>query len=216
MTNYIDLTCYTQPSLTSAAARWLLRRETSPWHAQEYWARGASAGIGLQHFEAAYLPADTVEGKMASSVRDCDGVEAHLRAAGLTHGVIVPKSRLHYVMLVPPGTADTWAEPRTECRSRRHHAGYVAAPPPAHRSQPGAYWLLPPPEADEDLCDPAAVRALIRQAARERASSRRGSVCRPMAVRGPVPRQEPTCLGPRGARGRLHRTPLRRRPSPCR
>ncbi|MCD9141074.1 hypothetical protein [Streptomyces albireticuli] len=155
------MSIYTHPSLTSDAARWLLRRETSPWRMQEDWARGANAGIGLEHFNAVYLPADLVEDGMPSSIRDRDGTEAHLRAAGLTHGVIVPKTRLHYVLLVPPGTADTWAEPRTECRSRRAHAGYVAAPPPTRRDRPGAYWILPPPESDGDLCDPEVVRILI-------------------------------------------------------
>ncbi|ARZ66552.1 hypothetical protein SMD11_0886 [Streptomyces albireticuli] len=159
------MSIYTHPSLTSDAAHWLLCRETSPWRAREDWARGANAGIRLQHFDAVYLPADLVEERMPSSIRDREGVEAHLRAAGLTHGVIVPKAQLHYVMLVPPSTADTWAEPRTECRSRRDHAGYVAAPPPARRSRPGAYWILPPPESDENLCDPESVRGLMQRAA---------------------------------------------------
>ncbi|MEV6673648.1 hypothetical protein [Streptomyces sp. NPDC051162] len=128
----------------------------------EQWGRAAGIRTGT-HFDAIYLPADDVETRMGTgSIRDRDGVEARLRAAGLTHGVIVPRTRFHYVLLVPPGTSTTWSAPRTECRGLAHPASYITAPPPTRNRPPGPYWILPPPSSHEQLCDPERVRALIR------------------------------------------------------
>ncbi|GAA0472653.1 hypothetical protein ACFQ2B_03705 [Streptomyces stramineus] len=150
----------TSPDTTWDAARWLLCRTDLPYRARDTWARGASAGIRVsEHFDALYLPAPLVE--RALVIRDRDAVEAHLRDAGLTHGVIVPRTRLDYVLLVPPGTSATWAEPRTECRGRGYPSHYVTAPPPTRREPPGAYWILPPPTDRAQLCPPELVRDLL-------------------------------------------------------
>ncbi|MCC3769004.1 hypothetical protein, partial [Streptomyces sp. UNOC14_S4] len=117
------------PALTSAPARWLLCRETLPYRARETWAYGHSAGIRVgEHFDALFLPADMVEQRLPGSIRTRDAVEAHLRAAGVDHGVIATRNRLHYVVLVPAGTSTTWDEPGTWCYGKHSPAPYITAP----------------------------------------------------------------------------------------
>ncbi|MFI2078448.1 hypothetical protein [Streptomyces triculaminicus] len=62
----------------------------------------------------------------------------------------------HYA-LVPPGTA-AHSTNGLEVLGRGTCLG---VPPPHYSEGPGAYWLLAPPNSEDMLCDPTAVRALL-------------------------------------------------------
>jgi hypothetical protein len=157
-----EMTTSADPDLTEQAARYLLYRDPSPSRTRDAWAAGRTASIrtGVS-FDALYVSADAVEKAMPGSIRDRDAVEAHLRAVGLTHGVIVPRSRLDYIFVVPPGTSATWVVPRHSVRGR-YFGDSVTASPPSRCQPPGAYWILPPPGRREDLCDLERVRDLMK------------------------------------------------------
>ncbi|MCC3769016.1 hypothetical protein [Streptomyces sp. UNOC14_S4] len=116
-----------------------------------------------------------VEQRLPGSIRTRDAVEAHLRAAGIDHGVITTRNRLHYVVLVPPGTSTTWTQPGTWCYGKHSPAPYITAPPPHRAHPPGAYWLLPPPANRTELCHATHVRDVITAATSHAGESRTGS-----------------------------------------
>ncbi|MEV5506003.1 hypothetical protein [Streptomyces orinoci] len=144
------------------AERWLVSRETHPGVAREAWSQGRTATLRLGNpFEAIHLPAKLVEGRI-HGIKDRAAIERRFRAAGIGGAVIVSRSHDRYSVLVPPGTAEHWATPGTECLGREHPFGYLSVPPPHRVEPPGAYWLLDPPENENGLCDPPRVRMLIR------------------------------------------------------
>ncbi|WP_306320553.1 MULTISPECIES: hypothetical protein [unclassified Streptomyces] len=71
--------------------------------------------------------------------------------------------------LVPPGTADGWDLPGSDCT---HTEGRGLALPPGPRPEPpgeGTDWLLPPDPAEQPtdlVTDPAVLRAALDEAAR--------------------------------------------------
>ncbi|MBH1938378.1 hypothetical protein I5Q34_29670 [Streptomyces sp. AV19] len=146
---------------TDKAGRWLVSRETHPRVAREAWSKGLPATLraGI-HFDAVHVPAALVEDGIRGS-RDRDAVERHFRAVGITTAVLVSRRRDRYSILVPPDTADTWNVPGAQCLGATNHTNYLATPPPTRHEPPGAHWLLPAPEGDQDLCVPDCIRALL-------------------------------------------------------
>ncbi|MGW1198387.1 hypothetical protein ACWD4B_21490 [Streptomyces sp. NPDC002536] len=155
------------PRPSCDAVRWLVSRELRPSDARESWARGLTATlkVGL-HFDVVQLPSGIVE-RGIHGIRDRDGIENHFHAVGITSAVIASRSQTAYSLLVPPGTSQNWKEPGTKCIGIDHPVNYLGVPVPTRREPPGAYWLLPPPEDDRILCDPAKIRTLTGKA-RER------------------------------------------------
>ncbi|MFF5128905.1 hypothetical protein ACFY41_18505 [Streptomyces syringium] len=141
------------------AARWLVSRETHPSVAKEAWARDEPAMLrtGI-HFEAVRLSADLVHHIARST--DRDAVERAFATAGIDSAVVVDPSRRWYYALVPPGTAEHWAEPTAACLGPDCYLGV----PAAHRADPpGTHWLLTPPDGEAALCDPGDVRRLMAE-----------------------------------------------------
>ncbi|MFV8130845.1 hypothetical protein [Streptomyces syringium] len=149
-------------TLNRLSSRWLISREVHPSVGREAWMRDEPAVIrtGI-HFEAVRLPADLVHG-LAATVADeavsRQSVERAFHGVGIHGAVIADPARRRYYALVPPGTAEEWADLGFECLGRDHYLGV----PAAHRAEPpGTHWLLSPPEGEDDLCDVDAVRRLM-------------------------------------------------------
>ncbi|MFI2077784.1 hypothetical protein [Streptomyces triculaminicus] len=67
--------------------------------------------------------------------------------------------RWHYA-LVPPG-AVAHSTNGLEVLGRDTCLG---VPPPHYWDGPGTYWLMAPPNSEDMLCDPTALRALLKPA----------------------------------------------------
>lgn len=156
-------------TLNRLSSRWLISREVHPSVGREAWMRNEPAVIrtGI-HFEAVRLPAALVH-DLATTVADevvsRQTVERTFHEVGIHSAVIADPARRWYYVLVPPGTAEEWDD-TFECLGRDHYLGV----PATHRADPpGTHWLLSPPEGEEDLCDPGAVRRLTATGSEGRA-----------------------------------------------
>ncbi|MFF4404149.1 hypothetical protein [Streptomyces sp. NPDC001404] len=160
------------PRLCQGAALWLVSRELRPGDARESWMRGvvATLQVGL-HFDVVQLPSGIVENGICG-IKDRVAIVDHFRMAGLTHSVIISRTQTRYFLLVPPNTYQDWAEPGTQCIGRDHPTNYLGVPAPAHREPPGAHWLMPAPEDNGMLCDPANIRLLVGKAGRRQGQTR--------------------------------------------
>ncbi|NVK77700.1 hypothetical protein [Streptomyces morookaense] len=154
----------TDPNLHLPAALWLVSRERRPLDARESWTSGAPATlkVGL-HFDVVHLPSSVVE-RGIDGITDRDAIRHHFRTAGLTSAVIVSRSQTRYSVLVPPGASRDWAEPGIPCIGIESPINYVGVPVPTRREPPGSYWLMPAPDDECMLCDPANIRLLIGKA----------------------------------------------------
>lgn len=174
-------------------ADWLVSRDPRPREIRETWMRDAPAMLrtGL-HFEAVRL-AVSVVGVVADS-GERDAIEDAFRAAGIENAVIAdPYGRWFYV-LVPTGTAGEWDIPGIHVLAADH---YLGVPAPHRADPPGTHWLLCPPQGEEDLADPAALRRLIAAACARVAAG-------PAGTPGGVNRAEGRTVGAEGVNLRAH------------
>lgn len=154
------------------AALWLVSRERRPDDARESWRRGVAATLQVgMHFDVVQVPSGIVENGMCG-VKDRAAIQNHFRAVGITSAVIVSRTRTRYCLLVPPDTAQDWAEPGTQCIGRHHPTNYLGVPAPTRREPPGTHWLMPAPEDNGMLCDPANIRLLVGKAGRRQGQTR--------------------------------------------
>ncbi len=154
----------TQQLCLTRAERWLAGLD--PYDlVSSAWRSGGIASIEAVAFDAISLHVTEVTAGIRG-IKDEAAIEAHFVAAGITHGVIVTRTRTLYTVLVPPGSTRGWKEPGTSCIGRGRHTKFVAAPRSTRTSWPGGYWLLPAPDCPEQLSAPAKVRRLLRTGAR--------------------------------------------------
>ncbi|MGI5340734.1 hypothetical protein ACQEVS_26725 [Streptomyces sp. CA-181903] len=141
-------------------ADWLVSRDPRPREIRETWMRDAPAMLRTgMHFEAVRLAAGVV-GVLAGS-GERDAVEGAFKAAGVASAVIVDPSGRWFYVLVPPGTAMGWDVPGIHVLAADH---FLGVPAPYRADPPGTHWLLCPPQGEEELVDPGALRQLIAAA----------------------------------------------------
>ncbi|MEU1372967.1 hypothetical protein ABZ442_04795 [Streptomyces triculaminicus] len=139
------------------AAAWLVSRDDNPGPAWAEWKAGRPALLQLgRQFDAIRLPATATQ--EATDTAGRESLEWALRDHGINSAVIVDSTRRWLYALVPPGTA-THSTDGLEVLSRDTCLG---VPPPHYSDGPGTYWLMAPPDSDDMLCDPAAIRALLK------------------------------------------------------
>ncbi|MBH1935476.1 hypothetical protein I5Q34_14540 [Streptomyces sp. AV19] len=143
------------PTQRHPGARWLVSRVVHPRLVHEAWVLGQAPAIEVGHrFDVIHLPAGIVEAAV-TGIKTDDAVEEAFRRIGIGHGVVVSRRRDLYTVLVRPGTARTWQVPGTVSVGSHDHLRYLRAPHPEHREGPGAFWLLPVPDQDDQLAEAA-------------------------------------------------------------
>ena len=138
---------------------WLAAACERPGQAHRAWLEGARALLraGVR-WDAVKVPASIVYRLADSS--DPEQVRAILAEHG-AHGPVIVDPRRSYYLLVPPGTATNWRTHGAECLGV---ACYLSVPAPSRLEPPETHWLTPPDGTGRDLCNPAAVAALVRAA----------------------------------------------------
>ncbi|MEU1024713.1 hypothetical protein ABZ366_21970 [Streptomyces sp. NPDC005904] len=145
----------------SAVADWLARAQRPPVRARREWAVVGVALLPLgPRFEAVRLPGRLV----AAALRTAHPREIAGRLGPLLGGPVIFDGRTldgTYYPLMRPRAERRWEyEAFAPCLG----AGtYLGVPRVERRKPPGTYWVAPP-RFEGDLCEPAAVAALVAHA----------------------------------------------------
>ena len=146
------------PALATALGAWFARSRPTPEQAHREWRESGVALLPLgSRFDAVRLPGPLVQAALGVTAPQ----EVSARLSPLVEGPVIYDGRTlggSYYALMKPCRPRAWKHQGTA--PRLGHGTYLGVPRLDRTGPPGTYWAVPP-RFEGDLCEPAAVAALV-------------------------------------------------------